>query len=187
MTSPSAPLRFLTMHFYTARTDANAASTAQAIDPLIVRTTAELPEAMRAHAHAVEHARRLAAGHAALLVMAGDAVMHASWIARRTLRVDELACTLALPDDAICVYDVVTSDAWRGRGVYPAVLTWMREHARHHFGAGVVWIYSEANNTASRRGIEKAGYAPAGVRRACVVADRWRCSWGRVNGELSCV
>lgn len=186
MTWPSAPLRFLTMHFYTACTEPDASSSAHAIDPIIVRTTADLPEVLHGHAHARVHAHRLAAGHAALLLMEGDAVTHMSWIARHSLRVDELACTMELPDDAMCVYDVVTTDAWRGRGAYPAVLQWLRHNAGTHFDATRVWIYSDAGNSASRRGIEKAGYEPAGVRHACVVAGRWRCSWGRLRGGMRC-
>lgn len=180
------PLRFLTMHFFRCATEGSPMHEGAAIDPLLVRTPEGLPMSLRQSRHAGVYAQRLAAGHVAVLLLCDDDVMHVSWIARTSLRVDELGCTLRLPADAVCVYDVVTTDAWRGRGVYPAVLGWIRRHGREQFSAGSIWIYCEQENVPSLRGIEKAGYEPVGRRRAVVLAGRWRWSWGRINGDVTC-
>lgn len=180
------PLQFLTMHFFLTATECTTEHEGDAIAPQLVRTAEELPMELQQSAHAGVYAQRLAAGHVALLLLHDDVVMHVSWIARTALRVDELGCTLRMPADVVCVYDVVTADAWRGRGVYPAVLGWMRRHGRELFSAGSIWIYSEKENASSRRGIEKAGYEPVGQRRAIVLAGRWRWSWGRIDGGMTC-
>lgn len=180
------PIRILTMHFFSSPTEATVSQDPAEIIPVLVQGPDELPVELRMSPHAAVYEQRLASGHVALVLMHADAMMHVSWIARGALRVDELGCTLRLPAGTVCIYDVVTADAWRGRGVYPAVLGWLRRHAHEAFDAGRIWIYCEEENASSRRGIEKAGYEHAGRRRALVLARRWRWSWGRIDGALTC-
>lgn len=184
--SRGLPIRFLTMLFFSTPTEIAVTHDDAEIAPLFVRVPNELPEELRRSVHADVYAQRLAAGHVALLLMHDGSLMHMSWIARFVLRVDELGCTLRLPEEEVCIYDVVTAATWRGRGVYPAVLTWMRRHAHPWFAAKRIWIYCEAENLPSRSGIGKAGYEPSGRRHAIVLAGRWRWSWGRVDGGVTC-
>lgn len=57
-----------------------------------------------------------------------------------------------------------TAPSHRGRGIFPAVLSRIVED---HFGGGgaggAVWIFTDATNAASRRGIEKAGFEYVGA------------------------
>lgn len=56
----------------------------------------------------------------------------------------------------------VTDDAYRGRGIYPAVLRAIRARRTD---ARRLWVMAEAENTPSLRGIEKAGFRLVGRGR----------------------
>ena len=100
-------------------------------------------------------------GGRCMIGIADDTVVFTAWIACRSLRIDELRRDWRIPEASAVVYDVVTIPAWRGKGVYPEAL---RRIAGALSGEGIrdMWIYAEAENTASRRGILKAGFVPRG-------------------------
>lgn len=181
-------LRITSLRFY--RTTAHAPEPAlrvhDDIEPVIVTRWEDLPEHLQTSPHAAVYAERLSSRHVAFLLLENGTVMHASWIARHALGIDELGCRVALADDAVCVYDVVTASAWRGRGLYPAVLRYMRRHAGRLFGARVVWIYCDGSNAASIRGIEKAEYTYCGTRYAVVIGGRCYLRLGYIKGGLPC-
>jgi GNAT superfamily N-acetyltransferase len=121
--------------------------------------------------------RRLAAGHAAVCCHCGGILVHVSWIAFEALRIDEVARTWRFAAGECCVYDVITLPAARGRGIYPAVLRWICGHAAGE-GLQSVWIYADARNTASARGIRSAGFTQAGTIRAFRVWKRPLITFG---------
>ena len=69
-----------------------------------------------------------------------------------------------LTDDGVCLGPYWTHPDCRGRGLYGRMLRHSLAITRErHFGRAFIW--ADADNTASRRGIEKAGFEPLGVHR----------------------
>jgi hypothetical protein len=122
---------------------------------------------------------RFALGHRALLRVVDSVLAFRCWLAAGSLRVDELAFDWSIPEGDLCVYDVVTEPDFRGIGLYPAALTWVRANAS---AQSRVWVYCEATNTASRRGIGKAAYSCAGSMRALVAGRTAIVRTGRIAG-----
>lgn len=125
--------------------------------------------------HFATYRTRFQDGGRAMIGEIGGTVVFTAWLACRALRIDELRCTWQLPDGCAVVYDVVTEPAWRGRGIYPEALgrigTALAKEGKRHF-----WIYAEADNASSRRGIIKAGFEKVGRIDACIVAGiAFRC------------
>ncbi|MGE3270494.1 MAG: GNAT family N-acetyltransferase [Chloroflexota bacterium] len=81
------------------------------------------------------------------------------WLARQVGRISELHLSFTMPPGNAYLWDFVTAPAYRGRGVYPHLLQAIlaEEDALTRF-----WIGYEAHNTASARGIEKAGFQVIG-------------------------
>ncbi|MFZ1731197.1 MAG: hypothetical protein WBQ23_01730 [Bacteroidota bacterium] len=105
--------------------------------------------------HNAVYRQRFADGEQALIGSSGGEIVFIAWVERKSLRIDELAWRWNLQDAEAVVYDVVTMDAWRGRGIYPAALRRLcgllaEDGIRH------LWIYAEEENSSSLRGIEKA-------------------------------
>jgi RimJ/RimL family protein N-acetyltransferase len=109
---------------------------------------------------------RFAVGHSAVIGKAGATVAFVAWVARGALDIDEIRSRWMLPEHDRCIYDVVTRGEFRGRGVYPSALSWFAELLAREHPSGCTWIYCDATNAPSRRGIEKAGYEFKGRVRA---------------------
>lgn len=143
--------------------------------------TEEFPwEAHPMTAHHPVYRERFVAGGRALIGSSDGDLVFTAWLQQHALHVDELGWTWRLRDTDSVVYDVVTFDAWRGRGIYPRAL---RELSGMLADAGVVhlWIYAEADNASSLRGIEKADFEFRGTIIARTIAGfTWRR--GRVEG-----
>ncbi len=112
---------------------------------------------------------RLAAGGQALLGRSDDTLVFTAWVQWHALRVDELALTWELQDSDAVVYDVVTVEAWRGRGIYPEGLRQLSVMLAER-GMRSLWIYAETDNASSLRGIEKADFEFQGQISACTIA-----------------
>jgi GNAT superfamily N-acetyltransferase len=85
------------------------------------------------------------------------------WVATTEAEIGSLGLTVQLPAGVRYLWDFVTHPAWRGRGIYPRLL-----HAilvREAATAAQLWIGHDAANTASARGIAKAGFQPVGEVR----------------------
>lgn len=128
------------------------------------------PVALR---HATIYHARFRQGHRALLGRVDGEPVFTAWIAVRSLRVDECAWTCTIADTEAVVYDCVTAVDWRGQGIYPEAL---RELSALLAGEGILhlWIYADARNAASRRGIEHASFDFLGEIRAWTVAGMTR-------------
>ena len=94
---------------------------------------------------------------------------------------------LPLPPGTACLEDSVTSPAARGRGIAPACWTLIGDElAAAGFTALVTKI--ETSNTASRRAVEKVGFAPVAVMQFVRVGARRRTAveaLGGLGGELA--
>jgi RimJ/RimL family protein N-acetyltransferase len=105
---------------------------------------------------------RMQRDHQPWLMWMGDHPIGWGWVATSEAAIAELGVTLTLPPGHRYLWDFVILPAWRGRGLYPALLrTILSEEEATRF-----WIGHDAGNTASARGIAKAGFRKVGsVRR----------------------
>jgi RimJ/RimL family protein N-acetyltransferase len=63
--------------------------------------------------------------------------------------------------DEVAIANCVTLPRFRGKGVYPAVIRQLLPQLRSE-GYRYCYMYIDVENLASRRGVEKVGFAPAG-------------------------
>ena len=79
------------------------------------------------------------------------------WGARGIVGVEEINMGVQPGPSEIYLYDAFTLAPWRGNNLYPAVLLSALEYARGlKLSRAIIFIDSE--NTASRRGVTKAGF-----------------------------
>ena len=78
-----------------------------------------------------------------------DKIIHTTWVFKNKLLASQLGYKHLLT-----IGDSVTGEAYRGRGIYPAVLSSIRQQFKHY---GLI-IFTEPGNTASQKGILKAGF-----------------------------
>lgn len=107
--------------------------------------------------HFTIYRERLRDGGRALIGRIGDEIVFTAWLAMHRLRIDEIAWTWTLAEPDAVAYDVVTENAWRGRGIYPEALR-LLSGLLAETGTRYLWIYAEEKNTASIRGIVKAQF-----------------------------
>jgi len=88
----------------------------------------------------------------------GELVSFAWAVRAPELEISEVECTLRAGGEVGWITDCATPPEFRGRGYYPRLL----EKICDVIGTGTVLIYCLAENHASRRGIEKAGFARVG-------------------------
>ncbi len=120
-------------------------------------------------------------GHTAIILNDNGERVFTAWIASGRLHVDELNYDWRIPASERVVYDCVTAAAHRGRGLYPAALRWIVRYAQRE-EISRVWIYADARNHASLRGIDKAGFDAAGLMRTYWLADIPVLRRGRIVG-----
>lgn len=115
--------------------------------------------------------KRIKAGDQPHVARIDGRLAHVAWVGQR----DRIVATevgteneIPLEASATVIFDCWTPPSARGQGVYPWVIRELAAAA----STSTAWIYCEARNLASRRGIEKAGFVPAG--------RMWRTvRWGR--------
>lgn len=104
-------------------------------------------------------AERLEAGYRAYLARLGTVPAAYGWSACAQASFGEGLVTFQLPPKNRYLYDFVTLPTWRGLGIYPRLL---QAILRKESGADErFWIIHQASNTASERGIDKAGFRVA--------------------------
>jgi GNAT superfamily N-acetyltransferase len=115
--------------------------------------------------------RRWLEGHRLYLAWIGEQIAAFGWVATRTAEIGELALRFALSPDDRYLWDFLTMPAWRGQGIYPRLLQAILrlEETGKRF-----WIGHDPSNTASARGILRAGFRK--------VIQVWRLP----NGQLVC-
>ncbi len=79
------------------------------------------------------------------------------WGARGVVGVEEIGMAIRPAHTEFYLYDAFTLEPWRGRNLYPAVLRRSLEEGRKE-GLERALIFVDSGNTASRRGVDKAGF-----------------------------
>ncbi|HEY8369231.1 MAG TPA: GNAT family N-acetyltransferase [Thermodesulfobacteriota bacterium] len=100
---------------------------------------------------------RLASGRRAYVVEGPPGILAYGWVTRGDEEIAEVEGRIRVGPSEAYIWDCATLPAYRGRGLYPALLGAI---ARDLAGSGVtrVWIAARADNAPSLRGLEKAGF-----------------------------
>ncbi len=113
--------------------------------------------AAMAPASEAEIAARLASGRRAYVVEGPPGVLAYGWVTRGDEHIAEIEGRIRVGPREAYVWDCATLPAFRGRGLYPALLGAIaRELAAD--GVARIWIAARSDNLSSLRGFEKAGY-----------------------------
>ncbi len=102
-------------------------------------------------------ARRFERGEKCFAALESGKVVSYIWGARGVVGVEEIDQAVKPAPREIYLYDAFTLEPWRGRNLYPSVLRRALEYAEK-LGLTRSLIFVEANNAASRRGVDKAGF-----------------------------
>ena len=102
-------------------------------------------------------ARRFDRGEKCFVALEDGKAVSYIWGARGVVGVEEIDKAVKPDAKEIYLYDAFTLEPWRGRNLYPAVLRRALEYAEG-LGLARSLIFVEASNTASRRGVDKAGF-----------------------------
>lgn len=96
-------------------------------------------------------------GTQSFVAVAGGAIAGFAWVGRYRLRIAEINYQYPLASDELFIYDCFVAPAFRGQGIYPAMIGAILEESR---GAGLkrALIAVTSVNRASIRGILKAGF-----------------------------
>jgi len=79
------------------------------------------------------------------------------WATREPVEIGEVHRIISPRSDETYLYDAFTFAAYRGQNLYPALLQRMLEHSRQEgFRRALIFVLSD--NTASIRGVQKAGF-----------------------------
>lgn len=120
-------------------------------DVKLLATLARLPEQ--------EVSARLAAEHVPYLAQIGSVPIAYGWVARHQAAIGELQHQFSIMPNDRYLWDFATLPAWRGRGVYPHLLQAILAQEQ----AERFWIIHAPENSASARGIHKAGFQLVGT------------------------
>lgn len=93
------------------------------------------------------------------LVLAGDRIVHASWVTTSSAWTAELRAYVTPPDGSAYVYESFTGPQVRGRGIYPMTLRCICAELNSR-GIARVYIGVDAANRPSLRAITKASFEP---------------------------
>jgi len=107
-----------------------------------------------------EVTKRLANDNLAFVAYLNNQPAAFGWMARDNAKIGELNHEFILPPGNRYLWNFRTLEAYRGLGIYPALLQYILQKADDD--ANRFWIIHAPENQASLKGIEKAGFAYVG-------------------------
>lgn len=102
-------------------------------------------------------AERLRDGQACAIAHHEGEVVAYCWLASTPVWVGEIGHAVVPGPEDVYLYDAFTMPGWRGRGLFPAMISRLLALARSQ-GRKRALIFVGAGNRASRRAIERAGF-----------------------------
>ncbi|TKK72001.1 GNAT family N-acetyltransferase [Ilyomonas limi] len=105
--------------------------------------------------------KRLANDHLAFVAYINNQPAAFGWMASGKAKIGELNHELILPERNRYLWNFRTLEAYRGLGIYPALLQFIIRYERHK--ANRFWIIHAPENKSSLRGIIKAGFSYVGT------------------------
>ena len=109
--------------------------------------------------------RRLEEGERCEVGLLGGELAHFSWLSRAKMHLPEIGFETRLPSKTAYVYHSYTFPAFRGKGVYAAVLRAIVRGLAQE-GAEALFVVTENDNKAAQRAFSLAGLKPTGKVRA---------------------
>ena len=107
-----------------------------------------------------EVTKRLANDNLAFVAYLNNQPAAFGWMARDNAKIGELNHEFILPPGNRYLWNFRTLEAYRGLGIYPALLQYILQNADDE--GNRFWIIHAPENQASLKGIEKAGFAYVG-------------------------
>lgn len=107
-----------------------------------------------------EVTKRLANDNLAFVAYVNNQPAAFGWMARDNARIGELNHEFILPTGNRYLWNFRTLEAYRGLGIYPALLQYILQYADDE--ANRFWIIHAPENNASLKGIQKAGFEYVG-------------------------
>jgi RimJ/RimL family protein N-acetyltransferase len=104
-----------------------------------------------------EAERRIREGQVCAAIRHGREVIAYCWLTTEPEWVAEIGRLVVPAPDEVYLYDAFTSPAWRGRGLFQAMLMGLLEYSRAQ-GRRRALIFVLRRNLASRRAIERTGF-----------------------------
>jgi GNAT superfamily N-acetyltransferase len=86
-----------------------------------------------------------------------EEIIHYSWICFGSIYINEIEKEERFSDSTPIIYNVFTLPQYRGKKIYPYILSQEFKYLAQE-GHSYVYIYTSANNKASIRGIKRAGF-----------------------------
>lgn len=107
-----------------------------------------------------EVTKRLANDNLAFVAFVNNQPAAFGWMARDNARIDELDHEFILPTGNRYLWNFRTMEAYRGLGIYPALLQYILQNG--DVEAKRFWIIHAPENNASLKGIQKVGFEYVG-------------------------
>lgn len=126
-----------------------------AVELVVVQTPAEAREA--GGPWQPDAFQRLGDGQVCVVALHGRDVIAYCWLSRGPVLVAEIDRLVAPGSDEVYLYDAFTIPAWRGRGLFWAMLLRLLAFAQARDWRRAL-IFARASNRASRRAIERSGF-----------------------------
>jgi len=104
--------------------------------------------------------KRLANDNRAFVAYMNNVPATFGWMARDNAKIGELNHEFILPTGNRYLWNFRTLEAYRGLGIYPALLQYILQNGDHK--ANRFWIIHAPENNASLKGIQKAGFEYVG-------------------------
>jgi ribosomal protein S18 acetylase RimI-like enzyme len=102
---------------------------------------------------------RFAAGRSCYVGWVDGAIATYGWVSIGKEWISELGLHFELASDDAYIWDCGTLPAYRGRGLYPALLRHIALQL-HTEGLHRVWIGADTENVASQKGFMRSGFSP---------------------------
>jgi hypothetical protein len=128
------------------------------------------------HWHDAEMERRRAFGDVCYAAYHEGRCVHYSWMTSTTRLLTDAGCTAHLTPQNSWIYNCYTAPEYRGWSIYPIVLAHIVAEVQAQRG-GRVWIDVLDGNTASLRGVSKAGFKEVAAMERTVALSHltvWR-------------
>lgn len=132
----------------------------------------------RKHLDKKFHERLRRPGQLCCVALSANQIAGYAWVTRADLYVEEIACMYPVAPDEIFIYDCFVDPAYRGAGIYPAMLGFIiHDSLQQNPKLKNASIAASVLNQASIRGIVKSGFIEQKRIRyvECLQKQRW---WG---------
>jgi len=131
--------------------------------------------AIRGHEASAEFAQRFATGRQCYGAWIEDQLVVFGWVSMEDEHIGELNLHIKLLPGEVYVWDCETATAYRGKGLYSALLIYILNELRAQ-NVCRAWIGADLDNVASQKGIARAGFhhvADLVIERIVAVRQVW--------------